>query len=290
MRTTTMQSAALRKAHDSPVGSSEDITAEVITITPEMAEFYLTKNRCNRPLSERAVTDYALAMSQGYWDHINGEAIIFGADDSLIDGQHRLHAICKSQQPIGCLVVTGIDPAKRRSVDTGKKRSLGNYLSMLGYVQTTTLSAAMTWVWSYEQGLIETRSTNVRFVSHEAAIGFLEQHPTLPSSVPHGRSMQPLFAPGLGTFLHYLFAQQDAPLAEVFAQGIAKGITSEQSQPFYALRERLIRERGTRKKVRQVDLAVYAIRAWNAQRQKKTIHVFRWAREAPNIEAFPQAI
>ena len=73
--------------------------ARIELITPKIAEQYLAKNSNNYSRLYKATVDqYAYEMLNGEWI-FNGEAIKFNKSGKLVDGQHRLSAIVKSDVP-----------------------------------------------------------------------------------------------------------------------------------------------------------------------------------------------
>lgn len=94
------------------------------TITPQIAETYLSMNVENRPVRQSVVDRYAADMAAGQWKFA-GEPIQF-AHGRLLNGQHRLLACVKSQQSITVVVVRNVDPEAFEVMDTGMKRSLGD--------------------------------------------------------------------------------------------------------------------------------------------------------------------
>lgn len=108
------------------------ITAMIETITPTMAKDYLNRNTDNfRKISNSLVSAYASDMANGKWQ-LNGEAIQFGEDGALMNGQHRLAAIIKANTPIKMLVVRGVDNRHEVMYDIGQKRTMGQYGQHLG--------------------------------------------------------------------------------------------------------------------------------------------------------------
>lgn len=91
---------------------TDEPTAVVIDVTPELARVWLRANTRNRNTRERAVTEYARDMVAGHWN-LNGEAIKFAYDGSLLDGQHRLRAVIEADATVQMLVVVGL-PRRRR--------------------------------------------------------------------------------------------------------------------------------------------------------------------------------
>ena len=100
---------------------------EVLTITPEMALDMLCKNSSNRKIRQNRVRYYANQMREGKW-HLTGQGITFAKDGTLLDGQHRLHAIVESEIPQEMLVVYDAD--KVATYDCGLKRSISDQLQL----------------------------------------------------------------------------------------------------------------------------------------------------------------
>ncbi len=97
--------------------------AKVELITPSVARRYMAHNTNNyRKINMHKVGIYARDMMNGNWQE-NGEAIKFNNKGELVDGQHRLEAIIKSDCAIKSLVITGVDNSVT-IYDSGKNRSM----------------------------------------------------------------------------------------------------------------------------------------------------------------------
>ena len=93
-------------------------------ITPKMAQEYLGFNTDNyRKLNSGRVLTYSEDMKSGRWQ-LNGESIKFSKNGTLMDGQHRLHAIIKAGTPIDMLVIRDLED-NVDVCDIGSVRSLG---------------------------------------------------------------------------------------------------------------------------------------------------------------------
>ena len=108
--------------------------AEVVTVTPELAQLLLNNNEGNRNIRQSLVMTIAADIEGGRWD-LNGEAIIVAKDGSLNDGQHRLSAVLECGQPIRTFVVFGANRDSRFTVDSAATvRTAGDFLAMDGGV------------------------------------------------------------------------------------------------------------------------------------------------------------
>ena len=111
-------------------------------ITPEMAANYLKFNTNNyRKLSRAKVIEYANEMKAGRWQ-LNGEAIEFDEDGTLLNGQHRLAAIVYSKTTVQIAVIRGVK--KDITVyDSGKTRTANQIVNATGTdCNPTIISAA----------------------------------------------------------------------------------------------------------------------------------------------------
>lgn len=113
-------------------------------ITPAMAKEYLQHNTANyRSLNKYRVLSYSEDMKNGKWQ-FNGEAITFGKDGRLLNGQHRLHAIVKAGVPVEMLVIFGLDDGVN-IYDIGGGRSTAQIAKARGAIRgsyTTVMSVA----------------------------------------------------------------------------------------------------------------------------------------------------
>ena len=117
------------------------IESVVETITPAKAREYLKKNTNNyRKMSRATIRSYAEDIKNGRWQ-LNGEAIVFGKNGILKDGQHRLAAIVHAGKPVDILVVRGVEDSIN-TYDIGKKRTDTDILNAEGFECDGTLIAA----------------------------------------------------------------------------------------------------------------------------------------------------
>lgn len=101
---------------------------QLISITPKLAQSLLKNNRANRPISKKTVESYARDMLNGNWKTNTGNAISISKDGALLDGQHRLTAVIKSEIPISMWVCYGCDD--NGVYDRNRGRSVRDQLNM----------------------------------------------------------------------------------------------------------------------------------------------------------------
>lgn len=234
-------------------------------ITPAKAKIYLEGNSTNRPLSRRHVNYLADEINGGRWQ-CNAETIKFNGS-KLLDGQHRLHAVVKSGQPIRSIVARGLDEAAFHTIDMGKKRSAADTLNVLGEKSSTRIASALAMIEAMLDG--QTRTSGA--VSGTRVIELLKTHPDVRDSVRAYQGPKTLLKPSVAIALHYFFAKRDRTLADQFFDDLRSGAGLGASDPVFTLREKLISNSVGTKRLRDDAIIACTIKAWNALRSGATI-------------------
>jgi hypothetical protein len=126
--------------------------AQVEVVTPAKALAWLENAARNRGISDATVRRYGSDMQAGRWT-LNGQGIIFDANGRLVDGRHRLTAICATGCEVTMLVVRGAPPGAFETMDSGRTRTLANTLSIEGHKNTGATAATARIVWAYAAGV-----------------------------------------------------------------------------------------------------------------------------------------
>lgn len=110
------------------------ITIKFVEITPQFAREVLSKyNPNNRKVSEKHVRKLIKMILGDKWRGDNGDTIAFDHEGNLLNGQHRLTACDHADKNFWGLVIYGIDPSARATMDTGRNRTIANVIEMLGH-------------------------------------------------------------------------------------------------------------------------------------------------------------
>ncbi len=249
-------------------------------VTPELAAAWLQKNPRNRNLNDKLVRDYARQMSAGGWA-ANGETIKIASNGDLLDGQHRLSAIVQSGVTLELVVVTGLPAATQNTMDTGRKRVVADVLAISGETNSNVLAAVARRVWLWDNG--NRRFTTASNPSPNEVIAMIEKYPSLRRSAEIGARTNSVFRPAPATvtgMAHHLVLQVDQDDTALFFAQLGHGTDLKTGHPVLTLRDRLIRDRVSMKKVPfHVGVALY-IRAWNAVREGRTLTFIQHAPEA----------
>lgn len=271
--------------------SSEDlaakyghITVEIALITPSVAADLLERNVRNRPLNKRHYESIGQTMTCG--DYVlNGEPIIIGSDNNVLDGQHRLHGCIYSGNPFVTLIVRGIDPEAFDTIDGGRARTTGEVLAIEGEANSNAIAGAVSqFVQFVDCGGRMSAGTagHRRKATPRLSARILEQHPGIRDSVAAMRRC-PLYRNQQAYVLHYLFSCVSQPIADDFAAVMADGST-DKGRAFNVLRESMIRNPvnpATRR-----NFAAKCVKAFNAERAGDRPKMFRFndTEEFPTID------
>lgn len=228
-------------------------------ITPEKASEWLTKNRSNRPLSNKHVIRLASAITNDEWV-VNGESVKFNGDDALVDGQHRLNAVIRAGKPIKSYVVRGLGNDAYDTIDQGKARMLGDVLARAGKEHYTRLASATRWSWALTNDcLLGASSVLTSTFLHN----FLDSNPKIEKSVKFvSQFVREITAPhGMLAALHFIFSQRSAKHADEFIAKILTGENLTRSMIEYKLRALLISESRSARRAHIENIAIVIIKA-----------------------------
>lgn len=253
------------------------------TITPKMAAEMLRDNKYNRNITTRHVNRLAEEMKKGNWK-LNGDTIRF-AKGRLIDGQHRLEACIKAGASFPAIIIYDLPDDVFDTIDIGKARSGADTLSTLGEKNTRIVAAALrnlkNMASADDETLPDEKMTNSELVGLLALHPKIRNSATLITGKPIVRGLIP---PGWAVALHYLFAQKEPAMADLFFDAIETGTNLSPTDPLYHLRQRLTTNRLTTAKLPVPHIVALMIKAWKACLAGEKMRVLRWS----SVEGFPK--
>lgn len=244
------------------------IDSKIFTITPEIAQHILTTYPGeNRKISKIQVDRLANAIKQNNWQ-LTHQGININSQGALDDGQHRLTAIIQADIPVKMFVTVGTDPKAFEVFDSGRKRTGGDALSVIGYKNVNALSAMVSSLIAVSRGSLS-NLTNWQSTSPEI-IEFLRHNPDATSVLDDASLIRRhLSVPeaGLGAAL-FLITHDTKHIDRYnqFVLRLADGTNLSPGSPILVLRNyilrRLYQENSTR--AARVQLMSSVIKAWNA--------------------------
>lgn len=219
------------------------IVAEVHMINHDWAIEMRARNTNNRKISKANVRRYRADAMNNRWT-LNGQPIIFSSDGVLADGQHRGEAVVDTAFELPTLVVAGIPPEARVTMDQGRRRHAGDYLTMLGE-ETGDIGATMI---RYIMAHAASDGSALRGLAKPSSAEILEfftaNRERVVRSAEFAQAVRDaaryhVAAPMLA-FLHYTLTEIDADAAQRYLMQIAKGEGLSEADPAYKVREKLI--------------------------------------------------
>ena len=272
-----------------PDGRAE---AEIVVVTPEVAQAWLDTMGPNRHLNEANVARLSLDMQKGNWFQ-SGDPVRFDKKGRLRDGQHRLQALIRSGKSLPFHVLRNLDDRALQIVDTGKQRSFGDMLAMREGAQAVApglarkIAATAKMVWHYERGSI---LSSGQAVSHAELELTLRKHRGLPRAVEEVAegAVQPH---AVLAFVYALAAEIAPRKARQWLTQVQDGESLRRGMPAYELRAMLVGQRGSgaRQQMRGPFLAALIVQSFNAYNRGEKSVVLEWRRTKKTAdEAFPE--
>jgi len=249
-------------------------------VTPKLAEAYLEANDGNRTLSAARVRAYSDAMKRGEWKQ-NGDVIRISETGRLLDGQHRLAAICKSGTSQRFLVVRGLPNEVFDTIDTGAARIAADILSIKGVKNATAVAGAVRLflLWKATGKPIDTspekKPTNSQILEFVISSPFSERCGELAVC---SRLLRKIMSPSIIGFLYLAAAEAKIPLDQVeeFLQKVEDPSLPGAGGVTFLLRDRLMQDIGSKSRLRKSDkiaLIMKAFRSWRSGENVRTLRV-----------------
>ncbi len=261
------------------------IETTIATITPSRAREWLAMNIGNRHPARTSVDCYAEDMAKGRWE-LNGDAIKFNGDGTLLDGQQRLMACVQARKSFKSVVVRNLRSKAQETMDTGRRRSLSDVLAMRGVPHATFVSGMVTTLIR-----IKTKEAHGTRISTRHGLEITDRHKDglvevarLAGASPHIMGPRPCSVAAIYYIGDYLMGDEAYALA--FMQAFKTGESTYVHDAAIALRERLIRlrQQGAHIHIRTQLWAIVA--AYNAFREERPVEKVIWPKEPIDIDGF----
>lgn len=243
----------------------------VETITPDVAAMMLKQNTGNRALSRATVERYSAAIRRGDWS-LNGESIKFSKDGRLLDGQHRLAAVVACKVAIQSAVVRGLDEGAFVTLDSGKRRAVGDVLSCAGEVSANNLAGALAAIKKLHTGV-----TSSTAMTASEAQELLTMYPEVRYWVGRfasSKAFRALFPSAICGALVMASRKYGFDVAESFFEKLHTGVGLTANDPAHLLREKFIARKHGMQFTTEMKLA-YIVRALSAHCNGREMKLLR---------------
>lgn len=234
-------------------------------VSPERAAELLDLNTDNyRSVRQERVDRYAKEMVLGNWE-LNGETIKISGT-RLVDGQHRLLAVIKSQRVIPMLVVTGVNSGDK-TIDRGLARTVAQWCKKRGFKYPSDVASVARACLGHEKGLWGGMQFHAKDFLDSEVYDFIERNgERLQQSVCLIYPAGSLLARSVSGAIAFIGASandpNDCPLTTWFFSVLKSGEGITSTEPVYHLRNRLITQPAMRKLTSHAKRFLATI-AWN---------------------------
>lgn len=264
---TTKETAAMRKTRDwldrQIERSKKGEFTDIYTLTPELAKCLLERNPINRPINKANSAELAQDITAGRF-LFNGESVIVSNTGILCDGQHRCSIVVATGVAVRTVIVFGVAEEARYTIDTGRSKSVSNFLAMKGKPYSQVLGTVAGYLLDYRnRGKLHwggpgrpSKATILKAVDEtrglEASCEFT--YPAMKTTRSHA----------VLAFCHFVIARRASRhLADEYISAVVYGEHIGKGHPAYYVRNRLINmQRG----VTANEKAELIFRGWNAFR------------------------
>lgn len=143
-------------------------------VTPDEAQHYLDTMHKNRTKSQISVDVHTDNLTEGtFFPAIS--PVFLDADHRPWDGQHRFRAIVESGVGAWLNFVIGVTPEEARFIDTGRKRTMGDSLSIDGVIDANKRASVARLMAVYDRhGMDGIRNSSRSAVTDAQVRSFVE--------------------------------------------------------------------------------------------------------------------
>jgi len=248
------------------------------TVTPELAAKYLVMNTANRPLNARRVAAIINAIARGEWVE-NGDSIRFSKTGVLLDGQHRLEAIRKTGLSQPCIIVSELDDDVFTTIDTGKSRNGSDVFAISGIKNYNTAAAITRMFIIWEKCghpyhiPPERRPSTDEMLDVYNGCGDFEK---ATSFVVSSKWLRKHMSASTCGFM-YLIASNSGEEHKMveFLKEVANPSTLPKSPVARLLREKLIENRASFRKLSQETIIAVSVKSYKLYRDGKSMKMLR---------------
>jgi hypothetical protein len=250
--------------------AAPDIKTEITTVTPQIADAWMSQNKGNRKISRDTVKAYARDMASAKW-LLNGDAIRFDTDGTLIDGQHRLLACIESDSNFQTIVVYNLAYESRNTVDANRRRTAADILVMNGHNNGYLRAATLRLMCGIKMDL---DYPSRHKATTQEIMAMQDRHPNLAKSFFVHKTGNPMPVSMLAT-IHYIghhILKEDIAVSHNFADVFVTGKQCYKDDPALLVRERVMQAKMRKQEIPKAQSWMMMVTAWNKFRKRE-----RWS-------------
>lgn len=246
-------------------------TAEVRTITPEIAVKMLEQNVSNRPIRQPRVNQYAESMKRGKWT-LTGEGIKIGIPNEqgvceLIDGQHRLWACVESGCAFDTWVMENVTEDAKTFIDSGLPRSMGDVIGLAGMDHQNLRASTARLVLGWREGVLQNSNRWQVAVTRDKVLDYIRENYDAQADAIRTAATVRRNTTGSTTAIAAFIMEirrANPSKAEEFIEAWITGENLDAESPIRALRQWTMMRTANNKRTENPLHILVMVRAWNA--------------------------
>lgn len=265
-------------------------TSRTIIVNQSLASMMLERGIHNRSLRKAKIKTFMDAMINGRWK-VNGESLKFNLNGELVDGFHRLTAFKKSGlESVKFTIFTNLTDEDASTLDSGSPRTPGDMVEFENGKNSIMTATAIKIYHTLMDGRFGDVGSTVRIMSnYDVKHYFINNREKLEETISKAQRAYKqsgrIFAPGVFGGVLMFLSTIDKTDAEFFIDKLGTGSDLPYDSPILALRNKLLKIRGTRIKLTQGDILKLSIFAWNKFRENKRCTVLHIPKDEKDLKA-----
>lgn len=237
-----------------------------LDITPTLAEFILTYNTNNRPISKGHLAKLVKEMKNGNWCYTSAP-ITISKNDILMDGQYRLNAIVLTNTTHFMKLTYGLSYDVFTVLDNNKVRTGSDVLGALNVPNSSLSAATVKLIHQINIGKYGESGSSSRILTNDELVEKYFSDKRLEKSIANGKRLYKychgLISPSIVASFYHILTGIDAVNGHDFIEKLCTGNNIEPKSSISALRNKLIKVKTDKTfMISQGDLIKYVILAW----------------------------
>jgi hypothetical protein len=248
-------------------------------ITPKMAKAMLDANTNNRRPKMPIVLRYANDMLKGLWKTNTAEFIKISQSGRILDGQHRLMAVVKSNIAIKFQVARGLEDNIFDVLDTGTARNASDVFKIAGVKHDNSIPSIIATYNKIKSGKMYNIQKHDRLNNSELLNQYYDNEifwqdvakKTYAWYVSFAKLLQPSI---IGGFYAY-FYELNQDKATTFFSELSTGINVS-NNVIHLLRNKLMQDKVALRKMQPILRYAFIIKTWNCYVSGKSLNVLKY--------------
>jgi len=261
-----------------------------ILVTPTLAKQYLEANTQNRRVKKPVVDRYANDILNGRWKADTAEFIKISKNGIVLDGQHRLCAVVKSDTPTFFHIAFDVDDSVFSVLDTGSNRNASDCFKIKGIKNDTILPSMIAFYYAFSNNVSTKGGDKDKKMTNEQLV--LEYYKdeekwqkiakkAMAWYNSFAKILPPSFIGGFYARTFELYGEKADDFMDMLCSG-----NNISNNSISLLRQKLIKDKISLKKISQPIKLAFTVKTWNNFINE--IHGTKVLKYSPDKEGIPR--